>query len=53
GAGSGVICLNGAAAHRGKKGDLVIIIAYGLIDEDKSSDIVLKTVRVDSDNKII
>ena len=29
--GSGVICLNGAAAHKGKKGDTVIIIAYALM----------------------
>jgi aspartate 1-decarboxylase len=32
--GSGTICLNGAAARLGMKGDKVIIITYGQIDED-------------------
>jgi aspartate 1-decarboxylase len=30
--GSGVICLNGAAARKVAVGDLVIIIGYGLVD---------------------
>ncbi len=30
--GSGVICLNGAAARKVQKGDVVIIMAYGIID---------------------
>ena len=36
--GSGVICLNGAAARRTQVGDIVIIISYGLmtIEEAKS-----------------
>ena len=50
---SGVICLNGAAAHKGNKGDLIIIISYGLIDKEKVSDITPKVVRVDLNNKII
>src|SRR5699024_9100772 len=33
--GSGVVCLNGAAARLVQKGDTVIIIAYTLIAEDK------------------
>ncbi|TGL58114.1 aspartate 1-decarboxylase [Leptospira ognonensis] len=32
--GSGTICLNGAAARLGMKGDKVIIITYGQIDEE-------------------
>lgn len=31
--GSGVICMNGAAAHLIQKGDLVIICAYAQMDE--------------------
>ncbi len=53
GAGSGVICLNGAAAHKGKKGDLVIIISYGLMEKGKPSDINPKIVKVDENNNII
>lgn len=32
-AGSGTICLNGAAALLGKKGDRIIIISFALIEE--------------------
>lgn len=31
--GSGIISVNGAAAHKARVGDLVIICAYGIIDE--------------------
>ena len=31
--GSGVICLNGAAAWKAKKGDIIIIASYALIDD--------------------
>jgi aspartate 1-decarboxylase len=30
--GSGVVCLNGAAARRGAVGDIVIIISYASMD---------------------
>ena len=33
--GSGVICLNGAAARLVQKGDIVIIISYVLVAEEK------------------
>ena len=32
-AGSGVFCLNGAAAHRGAVGDVVTIMAFAIVDE--------------------
>ncbi len=51
--GSGVICLNGAAAHKGKKGDLIIIISYGLIENEKACDITPKIVKVNQNNEII
>jgi aspartate 1-decarboxylase len=35
--GSGVVCLNGAAARLVQKGDIVIIISYCLVAEDKLS----------------
>ena len=32
--GSGVICINGAAAHKAKSGDLVIVVSYGTFQEE-------------------
>jgi aspartate 1-decarboxylase len=34
--GSGVICLNGAAAHQGKIGDRIIILAFCLMSPDEA-----------------
>ncbi len=34
--GSGVICLNGPAARKGATGDVVIIIAYALMDSQEA-----------------
>ncbi|MDR3253519.1 MAG: aspartate 1-decarboxylase [Endomicrobium sp.] len=47
--GSGVICMNGAAAHLIKKGEEVIIMGFELSDKP----ITPKIVFVDQDNKII
>ena len=35
-AGSGVICLNGAAAHKASVGDVVIIISYASMDFEEA-----------------
>lgn len=52
-AGSGVICLNGAAARLGQPGDKVIIIAYcGLTPEEAKSH-QPTIVTVDDNNRII
>ncbi len=51
--GSGVICLNGAAARRVQVGDVVIIIAYGLMDFEEAKKFEPQVVMVDEDNKII
>jgi aspartate 1-decarboxylase len=51
--GTGTICLNGAAAHKGKVGDLIIVICYGIIDQNEVSSLKPTVVRVDSRNKII
>ena len=34
--GSGVVCLNGPAARRGAKGDMVIIISYATLDFEEA-----------------
>lgn len=49
---SGCICLNGAAARKAEKGDLVIIVAYALLDKEEQKIFVPKVVHVDKDNKI-
>ena len=46
--GSGVIAINGAAAHLCKEGDKVIIMGYELVDEP----IRAKVLLVDSENKV-
>jgi aspartate 1-decarboxylase len=51
-AGSGTICLNGPAARLGEVGDVVIIIAYGLLDQKEVSSFHPKIVFVDGKNKI-
>lgn len=51
--GSGVICLNGAAARMAAVGDIVIIIAYAGIDEKEARGFVPKVVMVDSENHIL
>jgi len=48
---SGVICINGAAAHKANVGDKVIIVAYALLNEDES--ITPHIIHVDEHNKII
>ena len=34
--GSGVICLNGAAAHKASVGDIIIIVSYALLDFEEA-----------------
>ena len=50
-AGSGTIALNGAAARKGNKGDLIIIIAYGHLEKEKADGFQPKIVHVDQNNK--
>ncbi|GAD84662.1 aspartate 1-decarboxylase [Nocardia asteroides] len=49
--GSGVIGINGAAAHLVHPGDLVILIAYGQMDEQELRDYDPKVVFVDDRNR--
>lgn len=50
-AGSGMICLNGAAARCVSTGDKVIIMAYASVDENEAKDYHPTVVFVDDDNK--
>jgi aspartate 1-decarboxylase len=50
--GSGVICLNGAAARLVAEGDIVIIISYGQYDEKETRALEPRIVFVDADNHI-
>jgi aspartate 1-decarboxylase len=48
--GSGTIQLNGAAARLGVPGDLVIIMSYGLFDEEEVGGFTPRVVFVDASN---
>jgi aspartate 1-decarboxylase len=50
---SGIICVNGAAAHLARKGDLVIIASYGLMEGRKLKSYKPKLVFVGGNNKVI
>lgn len=52
-AGSGVICLNGAAARSVQVGDRVIIISYCWIEETEALELEPKVVFVDDNNRIM
>ena len=49
--GSGVIGINGAAAHLVHPGDLVILIAYGTMDDAQARSYRPRVVFVDADNR--
>lgn len=51
--GSGVICINGAAAHLNKPGDLVILATYGEMEEAEAKVHEPKVVHVDAKNRIV
>jgi aspartate 1-decarboxylase len=52
-AGSGVIGINGAAAHRVHPGDLVIIMSYAMMSDDQARALKLKVVHVDAENRVV
>ena len=51
--GSGVIGINGAAAHLVRPGDLVIIISYGMMSDAEARALQPKVVHVDAQNRIV
>lgn len=51
--GKGDVCLNGAAARLVQKGDVVIIIAYGMLDDEEMKTYQPKVALMDENNKIV
>lgn len=50
---SGVISVNGAAAHKASPGDLIIIAAYARMDEAEAKRYSPRLVYPDADNRIV
>lgn len=50
--GSGVVCINGAAAHGNQPGDLVILATFGELDDAEARAHQPKVVFVDEHNRI-
>src|SRR5437016_5738905 len=51
--GSGVIGINGAAAHLIHPGDVVILISYGMMDDAEARRYQPRVVHVDARNRIV
>ena len=50
--GSGIICLNGAAARKVSEGDLIIIASYVIMDDKEAKNYHPEIIMVDSKNRI-
>lgn len=50
--GSGAIVLNGAAARRGMKGDLVVIVSYAMMDYEEAKSFKPSVVYPTAGNKL-
>lgn len=46
--GSGVVCLNGAAARKVQKGDIIIIMAYAYMTEEEAAEFKPKVIFPDT-----
>ncbi len=51
--GSGVVCVNGAAARLVQVGDPVIALAYALVPEEELADFTARIVFVDERNQVV
>jgi aspartate 1-decarboxylase len=51
--GSGVVCINGAAAHLVHPGDLIIVIAYALLPDSDARTYNPRVVHVDAANHVV
>jgi len=51
--GSGVVCVNGAAAHHCRPGDMVILATFGSMSDEEARRHEPRVVRVDADNRIV
>lgn len=49
---SGIVGVNGAAAHKAKKGDEIIIASYVELDDGETDFFMPKIIILDKDNKI-
>ena len=50
--GSGVMCLNGAAARMGQTGDKIILMAYAQVTPEEASELRPTVLFVDEKNKV-
>lgn len=50
--GSGIISVNGAAAHKARPGDLLILCAFGVLEEKELVNFKPRLVYVDAHNRI-
>ena len=53
GRGSGIICINGAAAHLNRPGDLVILATFAEMEEAEARTHVPQVVLVDAKNRLV
>lgn len=51
--GSGIICINGAAAYGNTPGDLVILATFGEMDSEEAKVFEPKVILVDRDNRVV
>ncbi|MGA0557815.1 aspartate 1-decarboxylase [Larkinella sp. VNQ87] len=51
--GSGIICLNGAAARRAQVGDIIIIISYGMMTTEEAKTYKPLVVFPDGNNRLV
>ena len=51
--GSGIICLNGAAARRAQVGDIIIIISYAMMTPDEAQTHTPTVVFPDDNNRLV
>jgi len=52
-AGSGMVCINGAAAQLVNVGDLVIVMAFAYVELEKAGGVEPRIVHVDADNRVM
>ena len=50
--GSGIVCLNGAAARKVQKGDIVIIMSYAEMDFEEAKNFEPKVIQVTENNRL-
>ena len=51
--GTGVIGINGAAAHLVHPGDVVIIMSYAVLDDAEARALKPRVIHVDSENRVV